>query len=102
MAFAKRLTECALHFPPDTAKQALDFVNFLASREDRFAGLLDTEERMFDGVYDGLADDASAAHVGGTNLFEIGLLAEGHYAETVRKLGRKLRDPLEPPAIIRG
>ncbi|RXK36534.1 hypothetical protein M231_06193 [Tremella mesenterica] len=91
-AFAKRLTECSLHFPPSTAERAIGFVRKLMARHSQLEGLLDTEERMFDGVYKPELDDPQLINTFSTSLWEVHLLAEVHMNEGVRVESKKLRD----------
>ena len=91
-AFAKRLTEGALHFPPATATKALEFVLQLMGRDIKLEGMLDTEERMFDGVYRPEVDDPQLTNPFATSFWEFELLARNHWNEGVRAVAMKLRD----------
>lgn len=91
-AFAKRLCECALTFPPSTARESLSIVRRLAAKEPRLANLLDTEERMFDGVYRPDLDDPQLTNPFTTSLYELDILAEHHWEHKVRGEARRLRD----------
>lgn len=91
-AFAKRLVECALFFPPATAKEAITFVRRLSSKEPKLANLLDTEERMFDGVYRPEMDDPQLTNPYTTSLYELDELADHHWDNKVKQETRKLRD----------
>lgn len=91
-AFAKRLCECALTFPPHTSRECLAFVRRLASRETKLANLLDTEERMFDGVYRPDMDDPQLTNPYTTSLYELDPLAERHWDNKVRAEAKRLRD----------
>lgn len=91
-AFAKRMCECALTFPPNTAKEALSFVRRLAAKEPKLANLLDTEERMFDGVYRPEMDDPQLTNPFTTSLYELDVLAQKHWEHKVRGEAKRLRD----------
>ncbi|KAL1412366.1 hypothetical protein Q8F55_000110 [Vanrija albida] len=91
-AFAKRMCECALYFPPATAREALHFVRRLATKETKLANLLDTEERMFDGVYRPEMEDPQLTNPYTTSLYELDVLAERHWEQKVRAEGKRLRD----------
>lgn len=91
-AFAKRLVECALFFPPNTGREALNFVRRLSAKEPKLANLLDTEERMFDGVYRPEMDDPQLTNPYTTSLYELDELADHHWDKKVRTETRKLRD----------
>ncbi|WVQ74215.1 hypothetical protein IAR50_003809 [Cryptococcus sp. DSM 104548] len=91
-AFAKRLTECALHFPPKTAKQVIAFARGLISKEPKIEGLLDTEERMADGTYRPEIDDPQLTNPFTTSWWESGLLGSRHWDREVRIEMGKLRD----------
>jgi nucleolar complex protein 3 len=89
-AFVKRLTECSLFFPPAFAKTILELVATLLSRDAKLEGLLDTEERTFDGTYKPELDDPQLVNTFATSLYEV-LLIEGKYWEkSVKEEGRKL------------
>lgn len=91
-AFGKRLVECALFFPPATAREAINFVRRLSAKEPKLANLLDTEERMFDGVYKPEMDDPQLTNPFTTSLYELDELADHHWDNKVRTETRKLRD----------
>ncbi|OWT37457.1 nucleolar complex protein 3 [Cryptococcus neoformans Bt1] len=91
-AFAKRLTECALHFPPRTGKQAIAFARSLVSKEPKIEGLLDTEERMADGAYRPELDDPQLVNPFTTSWWEAGVLGSKHWDREVRLEMSKLRD----------
>ncbi|TXT06003.1 hypothetical protein VHUM_03764 [Vanrija humicola] len=91
-AFAKRLVECALYFPPATARESLHFVRRLATKETKLANLLDTEERMFDGVYRPEMDDPQLTNPYTTSLYELDVLAERHWEQKVKAEAKRLRD----------
>lgn len=91
-AFSKRLIECSLQFPPKTAKRSVEFVRALFSRQAQLEGLLDTEERMFDGVYRPEQDDPQLVNTFSTSLYELDFLATRHVDADVRKEAEKLRD----------
>lgn len=91
-AFAKRLVECSLLFPPDTSKQAIDFVRALMAKDSKLEGMLDTEERMFDGVYKPELDDPQLANPFATSFFELETMATQYWDRSVRNEATKLRD----------
>ncbi|BEI82716.1 hypothetical protein CcaverHIS002_0305840 [Cutaneotrichosporon cavernicola] len=91
-AFGKRLCECALLFPPATAREALIFVRRLASKEPKLANLLDTEERTFDGVYRPEIDDPQLANPFTSSLYELDTLAQRHWEHKVRAEAKRVRD----------
>ncbi|OCF44668.1 nucleolar complex protein 3 [Kwoniella heveanensis CBS 569] len=91
-AFAKRLTECALHFPPLTAKAAIAFARGLMSKEAKIEGLLDTEERMADGVYKAEMDDPQLVNPFATSLWEAGILGDKYWERGTREEMKKMRD----------
>lgn len=89
-AFVKRLTECSLFFPPAFAKAILELVATLLSRDAKLEGMLDTEERTYDGTYKPELDDPQLVNPFATSLYEV-LLIEGKYWEKhVKEEGRKL------------
>jgi len=91
-AFAKRLTECALFMPPDTAKQSITFVRALMSRDSKLEGLLDTEERRADGVYKGDMDDPQLCNPFSTSLWELEDLGRCHWDREVRHEASLLKE----------
>lgn len=91
-AFGKRLCECALTFPPATARDALQFVRRLASKEPKLANLLDTEERTFDGVYRPEIDDPQLSNPFTSSLYELETLSQKHWEHKVRGEAKRLRD----------
>lgn len=91
-AFAKRMCECALTFPPATARDAVNFVRRLAAKEPKLANLLDTEERMFDGVYRPDMDDPQLTNPFTTSLYELDTLAQTHWDGKVRAEARRLQE----------
>ena len=91
-AFAKRLAECSLLFPPDTAKQALDFARSLMVREPKLEAMLDTEERTYDGMYKPEMDDPQLVNAFATSLCELEILSTRHWDRRVRTEATKLRD----------
>ncbi|WVR07636.1 hypothetical protein IAU60_004678 [Kwoniella sp. DSM 27419] len=90
--FAKRLVECALHFPPLTAKAAIAFARGLMSKEAKIEGLLDTEERMTDGVYRPEMEDPQLANPLATSLWEATLLGDKYWERGTREEMKKMRD----------
>jgi nucleolar complex protein 3 len=91
-AFGKRLCECALTFPPATARETLGFVRRLAAKEPKLANLLDTEERMFDGVYRPDMDDPQLTNPFTTSLYELDTLTERHWDTKTRAEAKRLRE----------
>lgn len=91
-AFIKRLTECALLFPPQLAKSVLEFVRTIVGRDEKLEGMLDSEERMADGVYRPDMDDPQLAHAFATSIFETQLLEKRYWDKSVRAEGKKLAD----------
>ena len=91
-AFAKRLCECSLLFPPKTAEQAIQFVRQLFAREAKLSAMLDTEERTFDGVYKAEMDDPQLCNPFATSLWELEDLAKRHWDGHVRAQALALRD----------
>lgn len=90
-AFAKRLMESSLLFPANTAKAAIDLVRAMVAKDAKLEGLLDTEERMFDGVYKPEADDPQLSNPFATGLWELETLAVKHADQGVREVAAKLR-----------
>lgn len=91
-AFAKRLTECALFFPPVTAQKAITTVRQLMSKDPKLEGMLDTEERRFDGVYKPEMDDPQLCNPFATSLWELEDLSMKHWDRQVKKEAALLRD----------
>jgi nucleolar complex protein 3 len=91
-AFAKRLLECSLTFPPETARQAIAFVRMLVGKEARLEGMLDSEERGGDGVYKYEMEDPQLANAFATSFWEVDTIATRYWARDVRVEATKLRD----------
>ncbi|ORX40518.1 CBF/Mak21 family-domain-containing protein [Kockovaella imperatae] len=91
-AFAKRLTESALLLPPQSALKALEIVRTMMIKESKLEGMLDTEERMFDGVYKPELDDPQLTNPLATSLWEVEVLAKEHWDRRVRTEASKLRE----------
>jgi nucleolar complex protein 3 len=91
-AFSKRLSECALFLPPLTAKRALTFVRQLMSKDPKLEGMLNTEERRFDGVYKPEMDDPQLCNPFATSLWELQDLSTSHWDGEVRHEAGLLRD----------
>lgn len=89
-AFLKRLTESALLFPPKVAKTVLELVSTLMSRDAKLEGLLDTEERMFDGTYKPELDDPQLVNTFTTSLWEVTLLEGKYFEKEVKGEAKKL------------
>ncbi|WRT70179.1 uncharacterized protein IL334_007173 [Kwoniella shivajii] len=91
-SFSKRLIECSLHFPPITAKQAIAFSRKLMAKEPKLESMLDTEEKMSDGVYKPEFDDPQLLNPFATSLWESNILADKYWDRSVREEMRKMRD----------
>lgn len=91
-AYAKRLVECALLFPPSTAKQSFEFVRALMVKEPKLEAMLDTEERTFDGVYKAEMDDPQLMNPFASSLWELEVLATRHWDKPARAEALKLRE----------
>jgi nucleolar complex protein 3 len=89
LAFAKRLLESSLHLPPRSARQALEFVRALMAKDAKLACLLDTEERMYDGIYTPEMDDPALCNAGATVAWEVTPLGR-HVAKDVRSATAKV------------
>lgn len=90
-AFAKRLLEASCLLPPATAAKTVTFVRQLVGRYQKLEGMLDSEERMADGVYKAEMDDPQLVNPFATSFFEVQPLIR-HWDITVRAEGRKLGD----------
>jgi nucleolar complex protein 3 len=62
------------------------------AREAKLEGMLDTEERMFDGVYKPEMEDPQLVNPFATSLWEADVLAVRHWDKGVRGEAAKLRD----------
>ncbi|WVW86217.1 hypothetical protein I302_108259 [Kwoniella bestiolae CBS 10118] len=91
-SFAKRLIECSLHFPPITARRSLEFSRKLISKEPKLESLLNTEEKINDGVYKPEFNDPQLINPFNTNVFESGVLGDRYFERGTREEMRKLRD----------
>lgn len=93
-AFAKRLLTAALHWDPTTAIRAIEFVAGLVGRNPKLEGLLTTEDRPFDGMYQPEVDDPQLCHPFGTSFFELLFLEKNHIDVGVRDAARTLASSL--------
>ena len=82
-AFAKRLLTTALHWDSATAIRAVQFVARLVRECPKLEGLLTTDDRSFDGVYEPEMDDPELCHPFGTSFFEL-MLLKNHIDSGVR------------------
>lgn len=89
-AFAKRLTEAALHLPSVTAIRALEFVRKLVVKEPRLEALLSTEDRTVDGIYRSEMDDPQLCNPFGASFWELSLIYRDYWDDNVRVEGEKL------------
>lgn len=89
-AFAKRLATASLHFPPATAKRALQFILTLMAREPKLDVLLSTEDVIADGIYRPDVDDPQVANPFASNLWELQLLSSRHAEAEIRRLATEL------------
>ncbi|TFK42615.1 nucleolar complex-associated protein-domain-containing protein [Crucibulum laeve] len=89
-AFAKRLLSAALHWPPNVALRALDFVRGLIAKDSKLEALLSTEDRIFDGIYRPEVDDPQLSHPFGSSFYELHALCRHHWDAKVRKEAHKL------------
>ena len=89
-AFAKRLLTAALSFPPDSALRAIEFVRSLIGKEPQLESMLNTEERRGGGVYREDVDDPQLAFPFGTVFWELQLLEQRHWDQTVKVAARDL------------
>lgn len=90
MAFAKRLSIAALHWPKATALTTIDFLRQLISKEKCLEAMINTEDRRRDGVY--LYDVAGEglSNPEATVWWELGLLERDHFDEEVRAEAARL------------
>ena len=91
-AFIKRWTECSLLVPPQLAKSVIEFVRTILGRDEKLEGMLDSEERMADGVYKADMDDPQLVHAFATSIYETQLLERRYWDKRVRAEGKKLAD----------
>lgn len=89
-AFAKRLLNASLHWPPATALRAIDFVRRLIAKDLKLEALLHTEDRVFDGIYRPDVDDPQLSHPFGTSFWELHALHKAHWHAKVREEAGKL------------
>lgn len=89
-AFAKRLLTASLHWPPNTATRAIEFVGTLIERDPKLEALLNTEDRSVDGVYRPDLDDPQLCNPFGTNFWELHVLLESHWDARVKSSAMKL------------
>nr|XP_018260827.1 nucleolar complex protein 3 [Kwoniella dejecticola CBS 10117]OBR82985.1 nucleolar complex protein 3 [Kwoniella dejecticola CBS 10117] len=91
-AFAKRLIECSLFFPAKTARASLAFARKLIAKEPTLECLLNTEDKLNDGVYKPDLNDPQLLNSFTTNVFECVLLGDRYYERGTREEMKKLRD----------
>lgn len=89
-AFAKRLLTASLHWPPEAALQAIEFVGGLVAKDAKLEVLLSTEDRMYDGVYRADIDDPQVCNPFGTSFWELHMLYGRHWHSGVRTEAGKL------------
>ncbi|QRW00048.1 nucleolar complex-associated protein [Ceratobasidium sp. AG-Ba] len=92
-AFAKRLLTASLQFPPLLAVKALEFVVSLIKKHPQLDAMLETDERVGNGVYRPDVDDpqlANALGVGG-GVWEVRVL-RNHWDARVRDAAVKIED----------
>ena len=61
-------------------------------KEPKLEGMLDTEERTFDGVYRPALDDPQLTNSFATSLWEVEVLATRHWDKGTRAEAAKLRE----------
>ncbi|WWC91753.1 uncharacterized protein L201_006700 [Kwoniella dendrophila CBS 6074] len=91
-SFAKRLIECSLFFPPITSKKSLSFTRKLISKEPKLESLLNTEDKINDGIYKPEFNDPQLINPFNTNIFESTILGDKYYERGTREEMKKLRD----------
>ena len=79
-------------FPPQLAKSVIEFVRTILGRDEKLEGMLDSEERMADGVYKADMDDPQLVHAFATSIYETQLLERRYWDKRVRAEGKKLAD----------
>ena len=89
-AFAKRLLNAALHFPPRTSERAIRFVRNLFAKEPRLEALLSSEDRVTNGIFQPDVDDPQLSNSFATHLWELDRLARSHVDESVRTAAAEL------------
>jgi nucleolar complex protein 3 len=89
-AFAKRLLNASVHWPPPTALRAIDFVRGLIAKDPKLEALLLTEDRIFDGIYRSDIDDPQLCCPFGTSFWELHVLQKSHWHLKVREEARQL------------
>ena len=88
-AFAKRLLEASILLPPVSASQTVTFVRQLVGRYSKLEGMLDSEERMADGVYKAEMEDPQLVNPFATSFYEVEILSK-HCDLVVKGEGKKL------------
>jgi nucleolar complex protein 3 len=89
-AFAKRLLNTSLHWPPATALRVIDFVRGLIAKDLKLEALLHTEDRIYDGIYRPDVDDPQLCCPFGTSFWELHALHKSHWHAKVREEAGKL------------
>ena len=89
-AFTKRLSIASLHFPPATAKRALQFIQTLLAKEPKLEVLLSTEDKIADGIYRPDVDDPQVSNPFASNLWELQLISSRHVEAETSRLATEL------------
>ena len=90
LAFSKRLTLAALHWPKGSALRALEFIRQLLVKDRVLESMLNTEDRRRDGVYKYDATEENLSNSEATVWWELTLLENSHFDEEVRAAAAKL------------
>lgn len=89
-AFAKRLLNAALHFPPRTAERTIRFVHNLFAAEPKLEALLSAEDRVANGIFQPDVDDPQLCNAFASHIWELDLLARTHVDGGVRTAAAEL------------
>ncbi|KAI9501551.1 hypothetical protein GGI25_005525 [Coemansia spiralis] len=79
-AFCKRIVECALYWPPKTAKKAVEFIHRLLIKYPTLDRLFSSEEQAGSGLYLKDLDDPDMCNPFATCLYELHWLQIHHHA----------------------
>lgn len=90
LAFSKRLLVACLHWPKQTSLRCLGFLRALLVRERCLEGMLSTEDRRHDGIYNYETEQESLANTEATVWWELALLEQHHFDEEVRAEANRL------------
>ncbi|KAH8914426.1 NOC3p-domain-containing protein [Atractiella rhizophila] len=90
LAFTKRLLLSALHWPPSTIVDVLEFLKKMLVKESRLAGMLDTSDRKGGSVWKGEAEVEWESGAESTVWWELALLQQTHYDARVRRHASEL------------